>query len=608
MYSQDLIDSVLKNSDIVSVISSFIPVTKKGRSYVALCPFHDDKNPSLSISKEKQIFKCFVCGTGGNAIGFVEKYLKIPFMEAVRKVAEISGYHDPRLTSEAPQIKVDEGRKRLLDCINDLAAFYRYSLSIPEGEKAREYLQKRNLDAQQQAKYQIGYAPLDGQTTIKFLQAKGHSLKAIDDIGIALAKTEGTSDHNAGRLIFPLWDPKGQVVGFSARQLEKDGTSKYINTSETPLFHKGSILYNYHNVAVSARRDGYCYLLEGFMDVMALEKAGLPNAVALMGTSLTPDQVNLLRRLGCEIRIGLDGDNPGQVASMKAATMLSKAGLPVRIVDYQGDLRDPDDILQQEGGEALKARMERLLDPIDFALAYYTVTKRLESSKERQALLERFLPYLRSKPAGIEFEDTLVKVAEATSYKPEAIRELLRQNEGNVEPAEGEEKTLYRRKVGRGRSKEAYMLDRLYAAERMLLFYMMHEPEAIEFYNQSVGNFHHSLYEEAANYIIEYRQSKGQDTPDIDVSALLGFVDGYGGEEAEPVEKALSSLAFEKSYPPYDKEVLESCLRTIKEESDLAADKMKAKREVDQGSLHDGAAANKELADKIREKWNKKGA
>ena len=608
MYSQDLIDSVLKNSDIVSVISSFIPVTKKGRSYVALCPFHDDKNPSLSISKEKQIFKCFVCGTGGNAIGFVEKYLKIPFMEAVRKVAEISGYHDPRLTSEAPQIKVDEGRKRLLDCINDLAAFYRYSLSIPEGEKAREYLQKRNLDAQQQAKYQIGYAPLDGQTTIKFLQAKGHSLKAIDDIGIALAKTEGTSDHNAGRLIFPLWDPKGQVVGFSARQLEKDGTSKYINTSETPLFHKGSILYNYHNVAVSARRDGYCYLLEGFMDVMALEKAGLPNAVALMGTSLTPDQVNLLRRLGCEIRIGLDGDNPGQVASMKAATMLSKAGLPVRIVDYQGDLRDPDDILQQEGGEALKARMERLLDPIDFALAYYTVTKRLESSKERQALLERFLPYLRSKPAGIEFEDTLVKVAEATSYKPEAIRELLRQSQTDVAPAEGEEKTLYRRKAGRGKSKEAYMLDRLYAAERMLLFYMMHEPEAIEFYNQSVGNFRHSLYEEAANYIIEYRQSKGQDTSDIDVSALLGFVDGYGGEEAEPVEKALSSLAFEKSYPPFDKEVLESCLRTIQEESDLAADKMKAKREVEQGSLHDGAAANKELADKIREKWNKKGA
>ena len=608
MYSQDLIDSVLKNSDIVSVISSFIPVTKKGRSYVALCPFHDDKNPSLSISKEKQIFKCFVCGTGGNAIGFVEKYLKIPFMEAVRKVAEISGYHDPRLTSEAPQIKVDEGRKRLLDCINDLAAFYRYSLSIPEGEKAREYLQKRNLDAQQQAKYQIGYAPLDGQTTIKFLQAKGHSLKAIDDIGIALAKTEGTSDHNAGRLIFPLWDPKGQVVGFSARQLEKDGTSKYINTSETPLFHKGSILYNYHNVAVSARRDGYCYLLEGFMDVMALEKAGLPNAVALMGTSLTPDQVNLLRRLGCEIRIGLDGDNPGQVASMKAATMLSKAGLPVRIVDYQGDLRDPDDILQQEGGEALKARMERLLDPIDFALAYYTVTKRLESSKERQALLERFLPYLRSKPAGIEFEDTLVKVAEATSYKPEAIRELLRQSQTDVAPAEGEEKTLYRRKAGRGKSKEAYMLDRLYAAERMLLFYMMHEPEAIEFYNQSVGNFRHSLYEEAANYIIEYRQSKGQDASDIDVSALLGFVDGYGGEEAEPVEKALSSLAFEKSYPPFDKEVLESCLRTIQEESDLAADKMKANREVEQGSLHDGAAANKELADKIREKWNKKGA
>lgn len=333
------------------------------------------------------------------------------------------------------------------------------------------------------------------------------------------------------------------------------------------------------------------------MDVMALDKAGIPNAVALMGTQLTPEQINLLKRLRCEIRIGLDGDLPGQMAAMRTAGLLFKNGIPVRVVDYEGDLRDPDDILQEEGPEGLRAKMEHLVDPIEFSLAYYTSTKKLETAAERKAVLSKFLPYLRAKPAGIEYEDMLVKIAHATSYEPEAIRALAK----SAPKEEGEDPFVFVKEKGRA----AHKTSRLYSAERMLLYYMLQEREALAFYESSVRSFRNSAYEEAANYIIEYE--KNQESPGkIDLGSLIAFIESYGnGDEAGTV---VSELAFEKNYPPYSLSALEDCLKAMKEEGTLTAEQMAAKRKIEEGTLEQGAEANKELAEKIRAKWNKKGA
>src|SRR5574344_2880165 len=173
MYPQDLIDSILKAADIVTIISSYIPVAKKGRSYVALCPFHDDKHPSLNISSEKQIFKCFSCGTGGNAITFVEKYEKISFEEAVRKVVELINFHDERLEKQAYHAYVNPELTPLYACISDLEKYYQYALSIPEGKLASDYRVERHISPDQISKYGLGYAPVDGAKTVQFLQAKG---------------------------------------------------------------------------------------------------------------------------------------------------------------------------------------------------------------------------------------------------------------------------------------------------------------------------------------------------------------------------------------------------------------------------------------------------
>ncbi|MBE6126955.1 MAG: DNA primase [Erysipelotrichaceae bacterium] len=600
MYNQDLVEAVLKHADIVQVISAYIPVEKKGRNYVALCPFHDDKNPSMQISTEKQIFKCFVCGTGGNAISFVEKYEKIPFAAALRKVAKICNYDDPRLVEDAPKAPVNPALTKLYDCINDLQNYYRYALSIPEGEEARQYLLGRDLDAATQEKYGIGYAPKDGQLTVKFLQAKGHSLKSIDDIGIALAHGETTSDHNAGRVIFPLRDAKGQVVGFSARRIKDDGTSKYVNSPETQLFHKGNVLYNYHNVVDSARRDGYCYVLEGFMDVMALDKAGIPNAVALMGTALTPQQVQMLKRLRCEIRMCLDGDGPGQAAMMKAASLLAKSGVRCRFVDYQGDLRDPDDILRQDGAEALKAKMERLIEPIDFQLAYYTHSRKLETAEERKKVLMAFLPYLRERPAGIEFEDMLVKIADATGYQAEAIRELVRQNPKTELIDDGVTLEIPRVDQTSGPGL-ARMLSRLENAERALLHYMLLSREAIDYFEKHVETFSSaSLYRTISEFLLEFRENHEGDP---DLSLLIASIEGSGIDDADKLSDQVSLIATDTTLPPFNDKALSDCATVIAEESKLMGERLQTKRAIDQGSIESGAQANKEFAAKVREKW-----
>lgn len=587
MPNSDLIDALLKHADIVEVISQYIPVIKRGRNYLAVCPFHDDKNPSLNISKEKQIFKCFSCSTGGNAITFVQKYEKISFRDAVKKVAQLTNFHDPRLEAETKTKKVDPRLAPLYACINDLDTFYRYGLTIEEAQEAKQYLADRHIEQDQIDKYGVGYAPKDGQATIAYLQAKKHSLKSIEDIGIAFARLEGTSDLNAGRLIFPLCDPYGQVVGFSARRLSKGkgDSPKYINSPETPIFHKGRILYNYHRVYPTAHRDGYCYVLEGFMDVMALDKAGIHNAIAIMGTALTPEQVELLKRLRCEIRLCLDGDEAGQKGMMKIIGQLSKARLPFRLVSNPGDLRDPDDILQESGPEALKEAMGHLVDPFAFQLDYYLNTRKLETVEERGKVLNAFLPYLRSLEPGIEKENAIVRLAKATSYEPDAIRAMLGQPEksgtsalpthhhGHLHPKQGKEEEVDNRYA------------KLKKAERTLLFYMLQNVDAIAFYKSSLGTFYDQTYAEIANYLLDYAEEKTE----LKIGDFIGFIQS-SNEESSPEDliNEIIALSEEKAQVPYDPSLLGKCVEMIDEE------RVNIAKEVEFDRRYKEAAGNEE--------------
>jgi len=601
MYSRDLIDDLLKATDIVTVISAYIPVIKKGRSYVAICPFHDDKNPSLNISRDKQIFKCFVCNVGGNAITFVQRHLNISYQEAVKKVAELVGFHDPRLESEAYKPKIDAVKQPLFDTINDLQSLYQYGLNIPEGKIASDYLAKRHIDQDQIKKYGIGYALAEGEKTIEYLEKKGHSLDKIKDIGIM--SSHANSDANAGRLIFPLRDPNGQVIGFSARKLNPNDhdSPKYVNSPDTKIFKKSLNLYNYHNAKNSARRDGYIYVLEGFMDVMALDKAGMPSAVAVMGTSLSKEQIELLRRLNAEVRLCLDGDNPGQKGMMRIILQLNKVNIPFRLVMNPNDLRDPDDILQESGPEALREAMNHLVDSFEFQMNYYQNVEKISKVEDRRKVMDYFVPLLRTVKDDLERENDIVKLSKVTGYEVETIRSQIGKIENSDEILE---ETTY----SAGRSHSSYGLEdkrfqRLKSAERQTLFYMLQNIEAVQFFRENIDHFCTKIYNDIASYVVEYTNRKKET---VFLPSLIADFEAQDDPNKEEMSATVSNLA-EASLPPYSREVMLDCLKAISEEMQKISEQEQTKQALRGKTPEEQGALLKDLANKRRaEKWGNK--
>ena len=552
----DLIERVLHACDIVQVISSYIPVIKKGRNYVAICPFHDDKNPSLHISPEKQIFKCFVCGTGGNAITFVEKYEKISFMDAVRKVAELVGFHDERLAKKETVSAKDASLEPLYKALDDVASFYHYALKTEEGKTALDYLEHRDLDEKLQDEYRLGYALLDGKNTIKFLTSKGHSLKTIEMIGIGTHVGSGYMDRNFGRVIFPIMDANGRVVGFSARRLsDNKDEAKYVNTSETPLFHKANILFNYHIARKVARHEGYVYVLEGFMDVFALRRIGIDSCVALMGTALTKNHIAMLRALGAEIRLCLDGDQAGQMATMKICSLLEQNGLSYRIVDNQNSDLDPDEILKASGADALRNYLNRLLNHAQFALSYFKRNNTLNTLEERKKFVYQFIPIIAGAKDRLEQEDYLLNLQLATQFPIEELRTLLKKYQS-------QQKEESANQIFTSFHPEKKQLRRLQLAEREVLYQMLVGEEARDYYKNEISYFYNELYRKIANFLIDYDREHTQ----IDIPSLLVSLEGSEISDKEEISKEITGLLMEKEHPPYTKKLMDEYRDAIVEE------------------------------------------
>lgn len=557
-FDESLVSDVLKHSDIVKVIQSYLNLEKKGKDYLAKCPFHDDTNPSMHISPEKQIFKCFVCGTSGNAIGFVMKYQNLSFKEALKKVAEICGYHDPRL-EDVKEIKVvDSRRDSLIKCLRDLTTYYQYSLNSPEGKVALDYLNSRHIDESMRAKFKLGYAPKDGRMTCKFLESKNHSLRTIGDIGVA-ANYEGVySDKNQGRVIFPICDANGDVVAYSARRMVNDDSAKYINSGESYVFHKNELLYNYHNAKEKAHTAGYIYVLEGFMDVFALYRVGIEACVALMGTALTDEHVRLLRALNVEIRLCLDGDGPGQQNTMKSANILTQAGLNIRIVDNQNSSKDPDEILNQDGEDVLKAYLNRLISRMDFALNYYRNTNPLQTVEQKTKLVQQFIPMLSNIRNPLELDSYLTRLSIVTGFEAESIRKMLKMSRKEMSKASFSEEMMKMHP-------ERKVLRKLGSAERELLYQMLQNTAAVAFYEAKIGGFYDETYRLIANFLIEYAKTHEDYVP----RDLMASLENSDLENKEELINTIGELYYERNHPNVcNQSLLDNLYNVIQEEKE----------------------------------------
>jgi len=560
MLDKDLVKEITKRADIVTVVGSYLNLVKKGRIYYAVCPFHDDSNPSLQVNPEKNLFHCWVDGHCGNAISFVMQYENLEFIDAVKKVAEIIGFDDPRLHEEKYVKKVSSELEPLINCINDLSLFYEYSLSSEEGKDAINYLTDRNINNDLIKKFHIGYSLKEGNKTIKFLQSKGHSLKTIEDLGIASNKGENTSDSNQGRVIFSILNSDNQVVGFSARRIIEDSSPKYINSPETKLFIKGNVLYNFNNAKNIAKVNKYIYVLEGFMDVIALEKAGISSAIALMGTAMSKEHINMLKKLNVEVRLCLDGDIPGQEATNRILPLLLNNNIPVRIVNNLKDDKDPDEILNTLGKEELIKYLNNLLTPFDFVINFYKNTKSLDNLEDKKALVARFLPLLLATKSQIEFDDYVYKLADVTGFSSNAIRDTVKKS--RTKDLNNKEKEVI---INEDKSKDQFIpINKKYMQlelnEREILYHMLYDRAgAIDFYEKNIEYFYTSIYREVANYILE---SKVENT-DLDINNLITNIEMSSSNNKEKMKSLIQGILDETYHMPYSLNLLDGCKRQI---------------------------------------------
>ena len=411
--SEDDIKAIRQQADIVDVMSHYITLEKKGKDYKAICPFHDDHDPSLSISTDKQIFKCFVCGTGGNVFTFVQKIENISFLEAVCKVAELIHY-PLHLDAHQFQPKVDVN-KPYYDCIQSYIRFLTFELESENGESVKRYLSQRKINEDIIKRFEIGYAP-ESSRSVKYLKAKGFNEQILTETGLIRTHDLDTYAVFEQRLMIPIHDENGNPVGFTARRLNEDKeTAKYINTSETKIYHKGNLIFNYHRAKEFAKKNKRCILVEGAMDVIAFEKADIHESIACLGTACTDFQCNLIKQLHVPVTVCYDGDRAGQNATYKFVKMAIKEHMDVMIVKNTTS-KDPDEIFDQGGKEELEAFVNRTISPVDFLFDYLLFQYNLENYEDKKAYAQELFEAVNLTCSEFEKAAYLTRIKKDTGF------------------------------------------------------------------------------------------------------------------------------------------------------------------------------------------------
>ncbi|MBO4374011.1 MAG: DNA primase [Lachnospiraceae bacterium] len=396
-YSEDIIENVRTSNDIVDVIGSYVRLKRSGANYFGLCPFHNEKTGSFSVSPSKQIYHCFGCGEGGNVISFIMKYENYSFQEAIKYLAEKAGIALPEAEESEEEKKAASLRARILDA-NKTAAFYYYKKLYSEsGSIGLKYFRGRNLSDETIKNFGLGFSGKGGAEVVNYLKSKGFDDHIIKEAGLCtISEKYGMSDRFWNRVMFPIMDINNHVIGFGGRVLGQ-GEPKYLNTAETKVFDKSRNMYGL-NVARHSKKD-YRIVCEGYIDVISMHQAGFTEAVASLGTAFTSGHASLLRRYTKEVRLIYDSDAAGIKAALRAIPICDEAGLVARVVDLSPH-KDPDEFINALGAEEFQKRLDNAENAFFFSLRIAERDYNLNDPEGRTA----FLSYAASKLADIEDE------------------------------------------------------------------------------------------------------------------------------------------------------------------------------------------------------------
>jgi len=377
----DLVNTVRQKVDIVDIIGERIPLITRGKNYFCVCPFHDDSNPSMCVSREKQIYTCFSCHATGNVYTFLENYEHWDFRQTLKYLGDRVGIDVGGSTYQRQNTKYD----KLYGAYQLALKYYQNNLASIEGRRARTYLEQRGITDSIIKEFEIGLSLADNSLTA-LLMKKDYSLLELNQLGLSSDNRDIYHD----RIMFPLHDMNGKTIGFSGRIYQHTGENKYLNTKETEIFKKGRLLYHYHIAKEECRREKYVLIMEGFMDVIRASSIGLRNTIALMGTALTHEQIQLIKRLSPHIILCLDGDQAGQDAMLKAGEAFLKENIEVKVVVLP-DEDDPDTFILREGGTRFRSLIENAIYFSNYKIRSLKKKADLGQDKEKAAYIDRVI-------------------------------------------------------------------------------------------------------------------------------------------------------------------------------------------------------------------------
>ena len=483
--TQEKINEIRNSVNIVDVISSYIPLTPRGKNYFGVCPFHDDNNPSMSVSPSRQIYKCFSCGATGTVFKFIMDYENISFKEAVKKVADMGG-----ISVNIGTIKKKQTNTELHQIYDLSLKFYINNLNTKNGKEAKEYLKTRNITDDIIKEFEIGLA-LKNNTLSNILINKFDKNEVLKS-GLVGQNERGYYDLFYDRIMFPLYDLDGNPVAYSGRIYNKKDPSKYFNTKETEIFKKGQLIYNYHRAKDIARKKNQIIVMEGFMDVIRAYTIDIKNTIAMMGTAVTETQAHLIKRMAKDIILCFDGDEAGAKATMSCANELQKIGVTPKVIRLEDNL-DPDEYIQKYGKDAFQRKIDNPITVMDFKLSYLKEGKDLTSPVDQAKYISEIITELNKIDDEILKDLTIKKICTEMNIDEDLIKKHL------------EEKPKQKPK----KENKIIITDKYDKAESALIYYMLKSKEVITMYNKKVTYIPNKEYRMLAREISNFYKNFG---------------------------------------------------------------------------------------------------
>ena len=494
-YPDDVIEEVRTRNDIVDVISQYVNLKKKGANYFGLCPFHNEKSPSFSVSPGKQMYYCFGCGAGGNVITFVMEYENYSFVEAVKYLADRAGITLPEV-EYSKEARAQADLKNTLLEINRLAGnYFYYQLKQPQGRVGYEYFRNRGLSDETIRRFGLGYSLKTPDDLYRYMRSKGYGDGILKETGLFYIEERGSRDKFWNRVMFPILDVNNRLIGFGGRVMG-EGEPKYLNSPETKLFDKSRNLYGLNFARTS--RKGNVILCEGYMDVIAMHQAGFTQAVASLGTAFTSGQASLLRRYANEILLSYDSDGAGVNAALRAIGILKEAGMTGRVINLE-PYKDPDEFIKALGGEEFQKRLDHAENSFFFELRQLQKNYDLSDPEQKTAFHREIARKLCTFSEEVERENYIEAVAQKYHIGFENLRRLV----GTYAAQTGLAQPVIRPKSGVQKKNTA--AEGIKNSQKLLLTWLVEQPQLYRQISKYISpkDFTEGLYEKVADRLFE---------------------------------------------------------------------------------------------------------